>query len=130
MANLFAIALAENKQVFQPGETISGVLLLNTDKELTLRGVRVELHGLGHVRIRSGKVTYERKETYLGFQAILLGRGKNLDFLDICVLHVWFENQVDVKFNIIHVHVHQVNQNNNKRDWLGEDGKPVWWREG
>ena len=130
MANLFAIALAENKQVFQPGETISGVLLLNTDKELTLRGVRVELHGLGHVRIRSGKVTYERKETYLGLQAILLGRGENSDFLDICVLHVRFENQVDVKFNIIHVHVHQVNQNNNKHDWLGEDVKPVWWGEG
>ena len=77
MANLFAIALAENKQVYQPGETISGVLLLNTDKDLTLRGIRVELHGLGHVRIRSGKVTYERKETYLGLQAILLGRGKD-----------------------------------------------------
>lgn len=101
MANLFAIALAENKQVYQPGETISGVLLLNTDKELTLRGIRVELHGLGHVRIRSGKVTYERKETYLGFQAILLGRGKYSDFLDIYVLHVRFGNQVAVKFNII-----------------------------
>jgi len=75
MANLFAIALAENRQVYQPGETISGVLLLNTDKELTLRGVRVELHGLGHVRIRSGKVTYERRNTYLSYQAILLGRG-------------------------------------------------------
>lgn len=76
MANLFAIALAENRQVFQPGETISGTLFLNTDKELTLRGIRVELHGLGHVRIRSGKVTYERKETYLSFQAVLLGRGE------------------------------------------------------
>ena len=80
MANLFAIALAENRHVYQPGETISGVLLLNTDKELTLRGVRVELHGLGHVRIRSGKVTYERRNTYLSYQAILLGRGKNLCF--------------------------------------------------
>lgn len=75
MANLFAVTFAENKQVYQPGETIFGALLLNTDKELTLRGVRVELHGLGHVRIRSGKVTYERKETYLALQAILLGRG-------------------------------------------------------
>lgn len=75
MPPLFAIVLAENRQVFQPGETISGALLLNTDKEINLRGVRVELHGLGHVRIRSGKVTYERKETYLSFQSILLGRG-------------------------------------------------------
>lgn len=75
MANLFAIAFAENKQVYQAGETIFGVLLLNTDKELTLRGVRVELHGLGHVRIRSGKVKYVKNETYLALQAILLGRG-------------------------------------------------------
>lgn len=77
MANIFAVVLAENRQVFQPGETISGALLLNTDKEMNLRGVRVELHGLGHVRIRSGRVTYDKKETYLSFQAILLGRGKN-----------------------------------------------------
>lgn len=75
MANLFAITLAEHKQVFQPGEIISGALLLNTDQALTLRGVRIELNGLGHVRIRSGKVTYEKKMTYLAEQAILLGRG-------------------------------------------------------
>lgn len=77
MPPLFAIVLAENKQVFQPGETISGALLLNTDKEINLRSVRIELHGLGRVRIRSGKVTYVRNETYLSFQSILLGRGKN-----------------------------------------------------
>ena len=75
MANLFVITLAEHKQVFQPGEIISGALLLNTDQALTLRGVRIELNGLGHVRIRSGKVTYEKKMTYLAEQAILLGRG-------------------------------------------------------
>lgn len=76
MANLFAIALTGDKRVFQPGDTISGVLLLNTNKEINLRGVRVELHGVGHVRIRSGKVTYARRENYLSFQSILLGRGK------------------------------------------------------
>ncbi|RMX52135.1 hypothetical protein pdam_00015160 [Pocillopora damicornis] len=74
MANLFAIALTGDKRVFQPGDTISGVLLLNTNKEINLRGVRVELHGVGHVRIRSGKVTYARRENYLSFQSILLGR--------------------------------------------------------
>lgn len=74
MVNLFVIALTGDKRVFQPGDTISGVLLLNTNKEITLRGVRVELHGVGNVRIRSGKVTYARRETYLGFQSILLGR--------------------------------------------------------
>lgn len=78
MANLFAFALAENRLVYQPGETISGSLLLNTDKELNLRSVRVELQGTGHVRIRSGKVTYERREPYLGFQIVVLGRGENL----------------------------------------------------
>ena len=78
MANLFAFALAENRLVYQPGETISGSLLLNTDKELNLRSIRVELQGTGHVRIRSGKVTYERREPYLGFQIVLLGRGENL----------------------------------------------------
>lgn len=75
MANLFAFALAENRLVYQPGETISGSLLLNTDKELNLRSIRVELQGTGHVRIRSGKVTYERREPYLGFQIVVLGRG-------------------------------------------------------
>ena len=84
MANLFAIVLAENRQVFQPGETIVGALLLNTDKEINLRNVRVELHGLGHARIRSGKVIFENKETYLSFQSILLGRGK--------YIHCMFEN--------------------------------------
>ena len=78
MANLFAFALAENRLVYQPGETISGSLLLNTDKELNLRSIRVELQGTGHVRIRSGKVTYERREPYLGFQIVVLGRGENL----------------------------------------------------
>ena len=78
MANLFAFALAENRLIYQPGETISGTLLLNTDKELNLRRIRVELHGLGHVRFRSGKVTYERRETYLGFQIVVLGRGEDL----------------------------------------------------
>ena len=78
MANLFAFALAENRLVYQPGETISGSLLLNTDKELNLRSIRVELQGTGHVRIRSGKVTYERREPYLGCQIVVLGRGENL----------------------------------------------------
>ncbi|XP_078363601.1 arrestin domain-containing protein 4-like isoform X2 [Oculina patagonica] len=73
MANYFTIVLAENKQVFQPGETISGTLLLNTNKEIKLRSVRVELHGLGEVRIRVHKFTYERKETYLDDHSILLG---------------------------------------------------------
>ena len=82
MANLFAIVLAEDRRVFQPGDTISGRLLLNTDKEITLRGVRIELHGFGHVRIRSGKVTFERRETYLNFQSILLGRGKIYGWID------------------------------------------------
>ena len=81
MANLFAIALAENRQVYQPGETISGTLLLNTDKEINLRGIWVELHGLGHVRIRSGKTTYERRERLLGFTAVILGRGESSDFM-------------------------------------------------
>lgn len=84
MANLFAIALTGDKRVFQPGDTISGVLLLNTNKEINLRGVRVELHGVGHVRIRSGKVTYARRENYLSFQSILLGRAP-------------FQNGIDVK---------------------------------
>lgn len=90
MPPLFAIVLAENRQVFQPGETISGALLLNTDKEINLRSVRIELHGLGRVRIHSGKVTYVRNETYLSFQSILLGRGKN----DMLLIR-----------NTIHIHV-------------------------
>ena len=89
MPPLFAIVLAENRQVFQPGETISGALLLNTDKEINLKSVRVELHGLGHVRIRSGKVTYERKETYLSFQSILLGRGKSDMFLKHNTIYIY-----------------------------------------
>lgn len=86
MANLFAIVLAEDRRVFQPGDTISGRLLLNTDKEITLRGVRIELHGFGHVRIRSGKVTYERRETYLNFQSILLGRAPFQNGSDVKLL--------------------------------------------
>ena len=99
MPPLFAIVLAENRQVFQPGETISGALLLNTDKEINLRSVRVELHGLGHVRIRSGKVTYERKETYLSFQSILLGRGKNDMFLKHTIIYIYLRicYLIDVK---------------------------------
>ena len=76
MAYQFGIALAENRQVFQPGETISGVLLLNTNEEIKLRGICINLHGHGRVKIRSGKVTYVRNETYLSYQSILLGRGR------------------------------------------------------
>ena len=93
MANLFAFALAENRLVYQPGETISGSLLLNTDKELNLRSIRVELQGTGHVRIRSGKVTYERREPYLGFQIVVLGRGENLTRKLLCDQSIAFNHR-------------------------------------
>ncbi len=88
MVNRFAIVLAENRQVFQPGDIISGALLLNTDKEINLRNVRVELHGLGQVRIHVGRFTYERKETYLDDHSILLGEGKNDSIFKNITVHM------------------------------------------
>jgi len=73
MAKHFAIALDENRHIFHPGETISGVLLLNTDKELTLRSIRVELIGMGRVSIREYKTTYVNRRGYVNLCKTLLG---------------------------------------------------------
>ncbi len=91
MANRFAIVLAENKQVFQPGETISGALLLNTDKEIEPRYVRVALHGLAKVRI--GKNV--RRETYLDEHQTLLGGGKS-DFFKYRTVHIYCQAVITV----------------------------------
>ncbi|KAJ7372506.1 hypothetical protein OS493_019015 [Desmophyllum pertusum] len=76
MANIFAVVLAERTdKCFSPVKPFQVRCCSTQTRKMNLRGVRVELHGLGHVRIRSGRVTYDKKETYLSFQAILLGRG-------------------------------------------------------
>lgn len=82
MAKHFAIALDENRHIFHPGETISGVLLLNTDKELTLRSIRVELIGMGRVSIREYKTTYVNRTRYVNLCKTLLGgqTGRRFDF--------------------------------------------------
>ena len=88
MVNHFYIALAENRHVFQAGETISGALLLNADKEINLESVWVALHGSGHVRIYAGKITYERNETYLNDHSTLLGGGKSDSILKNITVHM------------------------------------------
>ncbi len=90
MVNHFAIVLAENKQVFQPGDTISGSVLLNTDKEINLRRIYIELRGMGGVAMVSLSTFYRRTWTYLDLKSILLGKGKSGMRLKYSIMDIYY----------------------------------------
>ena len=46
----FVVEFYGGKRTFYPGEAINGTLRLKVNKELKLRGLRIEFHGKAHAR--------------------------------------------------------------------------------
>ena len=79
----FVVQFDRGKRTFYPGEAINGTLRLKVNKELKLRGLRIEFHGKAHVH---WSVTYEGRgpkrsdeyinsQTYIDTLATLFGKG-------------------------------------------------------
>ena len=56
--------LTEGKERFNPGEAINGTLRLKVNKELKLRGVRIEFHGKAHVHWSESHGSVENSVSY------------------------------------------------------------------
>ena len=82
---LFAVYFEGNKRTFYPGEIINGTAFLKTNKELKLRGVRIEFHGQAKVRWSetsgSGKShrhhSHSNQENFIDTAATLYGKGES-----------------------------------------------------
>ena len=99
---LFTVLFAENRRTFYPGELINGTVLLKTNKDLKLRGVRIEFHGQAKVRWSESSGSgqnrrthsYRNVEDYINTVATLYGKGKFVLRLD-----VWaFRFAVDISY--------------------------------
>ena len=79
----FTFEFYGGKKTFYPGEALNGTLRFKVNKELKLRGLRIEFHGKANVywteRRGSGKKRrtrrYSNKETYIDTLATLFGKG-------------------------------------------------------
>ena len=86
----FVVEFHRGKRTFYPGEAINGTLRLKVNKELKLRGLRIEFHGKAHVHWSETSTTYgdhesgENKrtrhyynsQTYIDTLATLFGKGQ------------------------------------------------------
>ena len=80
---VFAVYLEGNKRTFYPGQIINGTVFLKINKDLKLRGVRIEFRGRAKVRWTessgSGKNrrthTYHNEEDYINTIATIYGNG-------------------------------------------------------
>ena len=87
----FVVEFYEGKRTFYPGEAINGTLRLKVNKELKLRGLRIEFHGKAHVHWSethgSGKKRrrrhYNNSQTYIDTLATLFGKGQ-FGFYSFC----------------------------------------------
>ena len=87
----FVVEFYEGKRTFYPGEAINGTLRLKVNKELKLRGLRIEFHGKAHVHWSethgSGKNRrtrhYNNSQTYIDTLATLFGKGQ-FGFYSFC----------------------------------------------
>ena len=87
----FVVEFYGGKRTFYPGEAINGTLRLKVNKELKLRGLRIEFHGNAHVHWREeydfrGTTRYEEynnSQTYIDTLATLFGKGQ-FGFYSFC----------------------------------------------
>jgi len=80
--DLFVVKFYGGKRTYYPGEAINGTLRLKVNKELKLRGIRLEFHGKAkiHWSESSGETSkhYRNSETYIDTLMTLFGKGKLL----------------------------------------------------
>ena len=96
----FVVEFDRGKRTFYPGEAINGTLRLKVNKELKLRGVRIEFHGKAHVHWSETSETYgdhgsgvntvnrrtrhyNNSQTYIDTLATLFGKGQ-FGFYSFC----------------------------------------------
>ena len=87
----FVVEFYGGKRTFYPGEAINGTLRLKVNKELKLRGLRIEFHGKAHVHWSethgSGENRrtrhYNNSQTYIDTLATLFGKGQ-FGFYSFC----------------------------------------------
>lgn len=80
----FIVEFYGGKTTFYPGEALNGTLRVKVNKELKLRGIRLEFHGKAHIHwsetTGSGEHRrtrhYSNSETYINTMATLFGKGK------------------------------------------------------
>lgn len=81
----FIVEFYAGKTTFYPGEALNGTLRVKVNKELKLRGIRLEFHGKAHIHwsetTGSGEHRrtrhYSNSETYINTMATLFGKGPN-----------------------------------------------------
>lgn len=82
--DFFVVEFYGGKRTFYPGEALNGTLRLKVNKELKLRGIRLEFHGKASIHwsesTGSGENRrtrhYRNSETYIDTLATLFGKGK------------------------------------------------------
>ena len=96
----FVVEFDRGKRTFYPGEAVNGTLRLKVNKELKLRGVRIEFHGKAHVHWSESSETYtygdhgsgvnsrrtrhyNNSQTYIDTLATLFGKGQ-FGFFSFC----------------------------------------------
>ena len=79
----FIVEFYGGKRTFYPGEAINGTLRLKVNKELKLRGIRLEFHGKASIHWSESTGSgdnrrtrhYSNSETYIDTLATLFGKG-------------------------------------------------------
>ena len=74
----FRVDFEDDKTTFFPGEIIKGLVRVKVNKELKLRGIRVEFHGEANVFVSAGDQRRKRpanSEVYINLVATLFGKG-------------------------------------------------------
>lgn len=95
--DLLAVAFTDNTKVYYPGTVLNGAVIVKLNKELKLRGIRIEFHGEARVRwsehhshssgghSRTTTRTYSNTQIYINTSATLFGKGRLL-FIDFSYL--------------------------------------------
>jgi len=81
--DFFVVEFYGDKRTYYPGEVINGTLRLKVNKELKLRGIRLEFHGKAKIHWAesfgsSEYKHYRNSETYVDTLVTLFGKGKLL----------------------------------------------------
>ena len=80
----FVVEFDRGKRTFYPGEAINGTLRLKVNKELKLRGLRIEFHGKAHVHWSESHGSgenlstsyYNNSQSYIDTLATVFGKGQ------------------------------------------------------
>ena len=87
----FVVEFDRGKRTFYPGEAVNGTLRLKVNKELNLRGVRIEFHGKAHVHWSESHGSgenlstsyYNNSQSYIDTLATVFGKGQ-FGFYSFC----------------------------------------------